>query len=110
NTVSQISPSGEVTTLATGLNGPSGIVVNSEDEVLVSEFGANFSGTGATVQVVSRDGTTDPFITGGGLRDPVGIAVGEDDVVYVTNWSTGEIFRSDGETITPFAEIGGTVN
>ena len=110
NTVSRISPAGEVTTIATNLNGPAGIVVNSRDEILVAEFGANGSGRGAAVKKVSRDGTVEPFISGNGLLDPLGIAVDEDDNVYVANWNTGEIFQSDGETTTLFAEIGGRVN
>jgi sugar lactone lactonase YvrE len=59
---------------------------------------------------VSRDGTVEPLISGNGLRDPIGIAVDEDDNVYVANWGTGAIYRSDGETTTLFAEIGGNVN
>jgi sugar lactone lactonase YvrE len=84
--------------------------VNSRDEILVAEIGANGSRTGAAVKRVSRDGTVEPLISGNGLRDPIGIAVDEDDNVYVANWGTGEIYRSDGETTTLFAEIGGNVN
>lgn len=110
NTVTRITPDGEVSTLATGLNGPAGVVVNSKGEILVSEFGANFSGSATTVRHVHLDGTVEPFATGGGIRGPVGIAVDEDDVVYVANWGTGEIHRTDGTTTTLFADIDGTVN
>ena len=110
NRLNRISPDGTASTFATGLNGPAGVVVDSNDEILISEFDANFSGNSTSVRRVLQNGTVEPFAVGGGIFGPVGIAVDEDGVVYVANWSTGEIHRTDGVTTTLFADIGGSVN
>lgn len=110
NTVSKISPSGEVSTFATEMNGPAGVVVNAADEIFFAEFGADFSGTGAAVQKFSKDGVKETYIEGNGLQDPIGIAIDEDQNLYVSNWNTGEIYKSDGTTVMLFAQIGGRVN
>lgn len=110
NAVSKISPAGEVTTFATEMNGPAGVVINAEDEVFIAEFGENFSGQGRAVQKFALDGSKTTFIDGQGLQDPIGIAIDEEGIVYVSNWNSGEIYRSDGTTVSLFAEIGGRVN
>lgn len=110
NTVSKISPSGDVSTYVTGLNGPAGVVINAQDDIFITEFGADFSGQGSAVQKFSKEGTKETYIQGQGLQDPVGIAMDEEENIYVSNWSSGEIYKYDGTTLTLFAEIGGKVN
>lgn len=110
NSVTRISASGEASLFATDLNGPAGLVVNDRGGVLVTEFGANFVRNGAAVQELSTDGAKKVHIKGSGLRDPIGIAIDEDENLYIANWKSGEIYKSNGRTLTLFARVGGTVN
>ena len=111
NNINKITPSGEVSIFASNLNGPAHLVINDADEIFVTEFGANFSGTGSRVLKFSPDGAQSNYLSEGGLLDVVGIVFDDDGNLYLSNWSSGQIFKSTGPgDLTPFADIGGTIN
>ena len=69
--VRKITPDGVMTTFASGLNGPAGVWVDKDDNLLVSLYGAGYSGTGAAVLKITPDGTVSTYASGGGLQDVV---------------------------------------
>ena len=111
NNVVKLTPEGEASVFASGLNGPAHLVINRADELFVSEFGANFSGNGATVVKILPDGTVGDHVVGQGLQDVIGLALDEDENLYVGNWQSGRIYRSTGPSqLELFADVNGTVN
>ncbi len=111
NNVVKYTPDGEASVVASGLNGPAHLVVNGNDEIFVSEFGANFSGTGSRVVKIDRSGAVSDYLVGQGLQDVIGLALDEDENLYVGNWQSGQIYRSTGPgELELFADIRGNVN
>jgi sugar lactone lactonase YvrE len=111
NNVVKLTPEGEVSVFASRLNGPAHLVINRADELFVSEFGANFSGTGRTVVKILPDGTMTDYLVGQGLQDVIGLALDEDENLYVGNWQSGRIYKSTGPSqLALFADVNGTVN
>ncbi len=110
NSISKVTPDGTVTTFATGLDGPAGLLVNQNDEILVTLFGAEFSGVGATVMKFNQDGSSEVFATGGGMSDLIGIAEDESGRIFVSNWRSAKVFRIvNGEPIL-LADLEGWIN
>lgn len=110
NAIRKIEPDGTFSTFASDLNGPGGVYVDHEDNVIIGLFGANFSGTAATVLKITPDGTVSELATGGGLNDVVGVAGDGNGRIFAANWSTGELFEVTGGEVKPFVDIEGTVN
>ena len=111
NNVVKYTPEGEASVFASGLNGPAHIVVNQADELFVSEFGANFSGSGSKVLKIDREGNQTDYLVGMGLQDVIGLALDEEENLYVGNWQSGKIFKSTGPSnLELFADIRGSVN
>lgn len=87
--VRKITPSGVVTTLATGFSYPAGVAVDAQDNVYVAEFyGHKVRKIHATGEVVTLAGTgTSGFENGAGtkasLSNPIGIAVDSSGDIYV---------------------------
>lgn len=107
--LSKISPAGVKTDFATGLNGPAGLAFDSQGFLYVTEFGADFSGTGARITRFSPNGDREVFAEGAPLADVIGIAIDEFDNVYATNFDGSQVFRiSAGSSgIEQFATIPG---
>ena len=110
NAVRKITPAGVLTTFASGLNGPAGVWLDKDDNVFVSLFGANFSGTGATVLKITPDGNVSTYASGGGLQDVVSIVGDENGNVYAANWASGTFFNITGGNVSVFAQTGGASN
>lgn len=111
NNVVKLTPQGEASVFASGLNGPAHLVINRADELFVSEFGANFSGTGRTVVKIMPDGTMKDHIVGQGLQDVIGLALDEEEKLYVGNWQSGRIYKSTGTNqLVLVADVNGSVN
>ena len=111
NNVVKYTPEGDASVFASGLNGPAHIVINQANELFVSEFGANFSGTGAKVVKIDQNGNQTDYLVGMGLQDVIGLALDEEENLYVGNWQSGKIFKSTGPSkLELFADIRGSVN
>jgi len=110
NAIRKITPEGVMTTFASGLNGPAGVWVDQDDQVLVSVYGAGYSGTGAAVLSIAPDGTTSTYASGGGLQDVVAIVGDEKGQVYASNWSSGTLFNITGGNVSELAQVGGVAN
>lgn len=108
--VHKLTPAGVMTTFASGLDGPAGLWVDRDDNVLVTLYGANFSGTGATVLSIAPDGSISTYASGGPLRDVVGIVGDEHGQVYASNYSSGAIFNVTGGNVSLLAETGTGAN
>jgi len=108
--VHKISPQGVMTTFASGLDGPAGLWVDPDDNVLVTLYGANFSGIGATVLSIAPDGAISTYASGGPLRDVVGIVGDDNGQVYASNYSSGVIFNITGGNVSLLAETGAGSN
>lgn len=93
----RLSPWGDLELFATGLYGASGNAIDSQGNLLQSNF------TGHTISRISRDGEVSTLATG--LRGPVGIAVGPGDSLTVTNCQANTLSRvtPDG-IVSTFAE------
>lgn len=110
NAVRKITPAGVMSTFASGLNGPGGVWLDKDDNVFVSVFGANFSGTGATVLKITPDGTVSTYASGGGLQDVISIVGDDSGHLYAGNWASGTFFDITGGNISLLAETGGAAN
>lgn len=110
NAIRKITPQGSMSTFASGLDGPGGVWVDPNDYVFVSLFGADYSGTGATVLRIAPNGAVSTYATGGGLQDVIGIVGDGSGQVYATNWSTGAFFNITGGHVTAVSSTGGSSN
>src|SRR6185436_13050144 len=110
NAVRKIAPDGVVTTFASGLDGPAGVWVDKDDNLLVSLYGAGYSGTGAAVLKITPSGSVSTYASGGGLQDVASIVGDENGNVYAANWSSGTFFNVTGGNVSVLAETGGVSN
>jgi len=108
--VRKITPDGVVTTFASALDGPAGIWVDPNDNVLVSLFGANFSQTGAAVLSITPDGVVSTLASGGGLRDVIGIVGDGHGRLFASNWEGGQLFDITGGNVQLLADTRGRTN
>ncbi|MEM1439396.1 MAG: hypothetical protein AAF545_12925 [Pseudomonadota bacterium] len=97
-TVSKVTPEGVVTKFADVRPGPAGIVVDSQDNVIVSQYGEG-DGDGVTVTKITPEGEVSALASGGLLQAPVATAIDDDDNVYVANFNEGSVIKisPDGE-------------
>ena len=108
NSISKITPGGDVTEFASGLDGPAGLIVTDSDEILVTLYGANFSGTGSTVLKFDLDGTSEVYASGSGILDAIGIIEDENQDLFITNLIGGDIFKVDSaQNIETIATVAG---
>ncbi len=111
NSVRKIDSLGNVSVIATGLNGPAGIVLNQEGELFVSEYGANFSGTGNRIVKVNPDSTFETFVSSTSFSGLIGLTIDESGNLYTSNWGNGRVFKITPEKeISLLADLPGNVN
>lgn len=111
NAVLRIDDETTAHTVASGLDGPGGLVMTSTGDLIVSEYGAGVSGQGSRVSRVTAAGVVETYANQNGLIDPLGIAIDESDNVYVANWKDGTIFKiTPSRQMTVLATAPATVN
>ena len=84
--------------------------IDQEDHTIVSLFGADFSGKGATVLNISPDGAVSKLAVGFGLSDVIGVAGDANGRVFASNWNSGQILEVTGGEIKPLVSINSKVN
>jgi len=89
----RIDPGGHVTLLTDALYGSSGNAVDARGRLYQASF------NGGSIDRISRAGKVTPFVAEG-LGGPVGIAIGDDDALYVCECTDNEVVR-----ITPEAQV-----
>ena len=93
NRVQRISPGGNVTTLAGGLNQPNDVALGPDGNVYVADFGTNgilrITPAGAVTRISDASG-------------PSSVAVGADGTVYFTERNRGAIRRVGGARLAAF--------
>lgn len=111
NSIRKIDSTGVVTEIATGLNGPAGIVINKKGEIFISEFGAGGSGTGNRIMRIDTSGVLDTFVSNASFKGLIGLTIDEKGNLYTSNWPNGNIFKITPEKeVTLLADIAGNVN
>lgn len=106
--LSKVDADGTSTTIATGLDGPSGITVNQEGQVFIAGWGAA-GNTGTNIYRLSEDGmSVAPYAVGQGISVPQGLACDESGNVYVANAVDSRIHKiaPDG-TVSMLADLPG---
>lgn len=107
-TVRRVTSGGTQTTHATASSGNlSGLLVHPTTDVIYVTNCPNH-----TVDIVELNGTLTPFLVNDGsppeLNCPVGLAVDDDGVLYVSNFSDGKILQvSSGGDLTEIADLDG---
>lgn len=95
--VYKITPAGEVSVFASGLNGPSGNAFDSKGNLFQSNIAGN------RISRITPEGTVTSFVTDG-LASPVGIAIDADDNLFVANCGNNTIRKVTVDGVsTPFA-------
>ena len=96
--ISRITPDGDVTTIATaidGIQGPVGIAVDPDDNIFVANCG------GASIARISADGSEKGiFVNHNLLSCPNGLTMDDDRNLYAANFNNGRIVK-----ITPEGEV-----
>ena len=88
NTVSKITPDGDVTLFASeGLQRPVGIVIDEEDTLFVANCGSG------SIQRIDRHGNSSRFVESPLLACPNGIAMDEKHNLYASNFYNGDVVR-----------------
>ncbi len=108
--VFKISPDGVVSEFASNLDGPASIWIDTSDNLYVSAYGANLSGTGSTVYRITPDGIVSTYASGSGLEDVIGIVGDENGEIYAANNSSGQIHRITDGNVALLATANSGVN
>lgn len=110
NAVYKVDTNGSQSVFASELDGPAGVYVDQNDNVLVSLYGANFSGTAATVLSITPGGVVSVLANGGGLLDVIGVVGDENGEIYAGNFNTGRLFRVTNGEVSLLADLSVNVN
>jgi hypothetical protein len=96
----KITPSGQIKTVATGLNTILGLVFDDCDRMYVLEMtvGAPFPTPGMG-QVVRIDPSGKKTVIATGLNLPTGMTMGPDGNLYVSNWGLGPTASGGGQVV-----------
>ena len=73
----------------TGLNGPWGIAINSQQQLVVAQSG------GKKISIMERDGKRVQTIECDKFKDPRGVATGPDGAIYVADCVAQSLFKFD---------------
>lgn len=106
--IRRLDPDGTVTTVYTGLADPTGLCWHS-GTLYVAETGAHCISTIKDGQrtviagVENEDGYVEGYVKAARLRDPQGVAVGNDGTIYIADTGNHAIRRLRGEQLSTLA-------
>ena len=95
-TVFRITPEGNISDFATGLQGAVGAFFDSNQNLYVNSY------TGNLLYKITTDGDASPFVTG--LNGPAGVVLNADDEIFVTEF--GANFSGTGGSIKKISPSG----
>lgn len=94
--ISVVRPDGTVERFVDTPLGPSGIVVDSRDNVFVNIFGPPAGNPEGAIWRISPEGESEVWVQSADLRSSVGLAIDDRDVLYVLNGTDARVFRVPG--------------
>jgi len=98
NEIKQVTPDGVVSTFASGLDGPAGVYVDGDNNVIVGLYGAKYSGKAATVLRITPNGVSSVLAQGNGLMDVIGVVGDENGEIYAGNYKGRQLYKvSNGD-------------
>jgi hypothetical protein len=107
--IHKVTPNGEVSDYLTDLNGPAGIYIDDQDNLIVGLYGKG-STPGAEVLKISPDKIITSFVSGNGLTNVVGVTGDSQGRYFAANFLTGEIFEITGGIVRQIGTAGTRVN
>lgn len=107
--IQKVTPNGEVSDYLTDLNGPAGIYIDDQDNLIVGLYGKG-STAGAEVLKITPDKTITSFVSGNGLTNVVGVTGDAQGRYFAANFLTGEIFEITGGIVRQIGAAGTRVN
>ncbi|MES2581424.1 MAG: hypothetical protein V4627_01800 [Pseudomonadota bacterium] len=100
NIVHKITPAGVLSDFATGLDGPAGIYIDENDNLIVGMYGdLATKAVGAKVIKITPDKVITTLASGGGLKNVVGVAGDGRGRYFAANFTNGEIFEITNGTV-----------
>lgn len=107
--IHKVTPNGEVSDFLTDLNGPAGIYIDDQDNLIVGLYGKG-STAGAEVLKIAPDKTITSFVSGNGLTNVVGVTGDGQGRYFAANFLTGEIFEITGGIVRQIGAAATRVN
>jgi sugar lactone lactonase YvrE len=107
--IHKVTPNGEVSDYLTDLNGPAGIYIDDQDNLIVGLYGKG-STAGAEVLKIAPDKTITTFVKGNGLTNVVGVTGDGQGRYFAANFLTGEIYEITGGIVRQIGAAGTRVN
>ncbi|HMQ50116.1 MAG TPA: hypothetical protein PKA00_22035 [Saprospiraceae bacterium] len=102
NTLKSYDPiTDELTTILTGLDGPAGLTLDSENHVFITCFGAPLTYSGDQIIKVWPNGDSEVWLETSEFLRPQGITFDDAGNLWVANTPTGKIFKIDTLTKVP---------
>jgi hypothetical protein len=111
NIVHKVTPDGTVSDFATGLDGPAGIYVDENDNVIVGLYGDQATkATASKVIRIAPDKTITTLASGNGLLNVVGVAGDGHGRYFAANFKNGELFEVTGGVVKQIHAGGSRIN
>lgn len=110
NIVHKITPDGVVSDFATNLDGPAGIYIDENDNLIVGLYGALSTSPGAKVIKIAPDQTITTLASGNGLTNVVGVAGDGHGRYFAANFKTGELFEVTNGDVKQIGAAGTRIN
>ncbi|NTS78250.1 hypothetical protein HR060_15470 [Catenovulum sp. SM1970] len=104
NQVRQVDVSGNDSLLAVIQGCPGMLAIDSDNQIVVTSFSNH------RVHQITPEGEVSTLITDSRFSNPAGVAFDEMGNLYIGNWTGGDVFKWDGETLIELGSFGSKVN
>lgn len=102
NKIYVITEGGDVSQYGPEISNPNGLIFEYDsDTLLVTSYAHN------TLTKLSSDGIAEEWINSGDLNGPLGLCYDDDNVLYVSNFNDGKMFKVIDDELEYFATIPG---